>query len=100
MSEALSLKARQIAESDRQSPIPCPECDGVSIGVTDSRPTNSLGFPTIRRRRLCADCGHRWVTIEVPFGSVADMRDAHRAELQKEVADAIVRAALDALAKP
>jgi hypothetical protein len=45
----------------------CPECQGPTE-VRDSRPRMEEGG--IRRRRHCADCGHRFTTWEVQAGDI------------------------------
>ena len=40
--------------------IDCPRCEG-SAEVIDSRRTGN----SVRRRRSCLSCGHRWSTVEV-----------------------------------
>jgi transcriptional repressor NrdR len=40
----------------------CPSCSGVDDKVVDSRMTDDGG--TIRRRRECVACGHRYTTFE------------------------------------
>lgn len=45
----------------------CPQCAG-STEVRDSRPR--IEGTGIRRRRLCARCGHRFTTWEVQAGDV------------------------------
>lgn len=40
----------------------CPKCGFENSQVIDSRPTDDLG--SIRRRRKCVDCGHRFTTYE------------------------------------
>ena len=40
----------------------CPRC-GASAGVTDSR---QVGDGSVRRRRKCVQCAHRFTTYEVP----------------------------------
>ena len=40
----------------------CPECNKDDIKVVDSRDS----LKTIRRRRACKSCGHRWTTYEIP----------------------------------
>jgi hypothetical protein len=40
--------------------IRCPKCQGDEHSVRDSRPSGDM----IRRRRLCASCGHRFSTFE------------------------------------
>lgn len=49
----------------------CPKCSSVT-SVTNSRPT--AGHESVRRRRQCDECGHRFTTFEVeqigvPFGA-------------------------------
>lgn len=39
----------------------CPKCQSLQVAVVDSRPYKD----TIRRRRLCSDCGFRFSTLEV-----------------------------------
>lgn len=38
----------------------CPSCGSDDLAVQDSRPTEGA----IKRRRLCAGCGARWVSLE------------------------------------
>jgi transcriptional repressor NrdR len=40
----------------------CPYCGSTSTQVKDSRPSED--YATIRRRRVCADCGGRYTTFE------------------------------------
>jgi len=40
----------------------CPYCNSVESQVKDSRPNEEDG--TIRRRRICSECGARFTTIE------------------------------------
>ena len=42
------------------TPWPCPVCSSVTFAVTDARATKS----SIRRRRVCSECGHRITTHE------------------------------------
>ena len=41
--------------------IVCPVCGAGEHGVKDSRPARG----TIRRRRKCQSCNHRWTTYEI-----------------------------------
>ena len=41
----------------------CPNCTAEALGVKDSR--DALDGATIRRRRRCEACQHRFTTIEV-----------------------------------
>ena len=63
----------------------CGACGSQTSSVMDSRPRDD---GSIRRRRKCDDCGHRWSTVEVDLESyktsldneaVEAMRVAHRA---------------------
>lgn len=49
----------------------CSECGGAS-GVTDSRPISG----TVRRRRKCDVCGHKWTTFEFSRETISAMRFA------------------------
>src|ERR1700743_1662315 len=40
----------------------CPYCGGLDTQVKDSRPTDDAS--SIRRRRVCPDCGGRFTTFE------------------------------------
>ncbi len=40
----------------------CPYCGGLDTQVKDSRPTDDSS--SIRRRRICPDCGGRFTTFE------------------------------------
>ena len=39
----------------------CPKCNNAHTGVVDSRNESNL----VNRRRWCADCGHRFSTVEI-----------------------------------
>lgn len=49
------------------SDLLCPKCGQARITVVDSRARSD----TVRRRRLCEGCEHRWTTIEVDPGDAA-----------------------------
>lgn len=49
----------------------CPNCDNYNIKVTDSRARHD-GL-SIRRRRMCTRCGHRWTTVEVSVSILAEL---------------------------
>ncbi|WP_370209072.1 NrdR family transcriptional regulator [Pararhodobacter marinus] len=44
--------------------LTCPRCHGATT-VIDSRGTALGDLPTIRRRRRCASCDHRFTTYEL-----------------------------------
>jgi len=52
-----------VRRSPRQNPsaTPCPACGANRNSVTDSRASRG----TVRRRRYCDNCNHRWTTYEV-----------------------------------
>lgn len=43
--------------------ITCPACNWANSDVKDSRPTEN----SIRRRRRCQQCSHRWTTYEANY---------------------------------
>lgn len=63
----------------------CPKCDA-ETAVIDSR--SALG--TVRRRRQCEACGHRFTTREVNQEDWEALREAvRRAELHRRIAEAL-----------
>ena len=62
----------------------CPKCTSIEDKVIDSRITKEGN--TIRRRRECLECGHRYTTIEtlVRDGMVVTKRDGRREEFDRE----------------
>lgn len=63
----------------------CPRCGSVEVSVTSSRKVSFAGFNTVRRRRDCGACYHRWHTVEIsqPLAEHA-MLDDLAAELAGE----------------
>lgn len=39
----------------------CPSCQSTNLEVRDTRATEN----SVRRRRECMSCGHRWTTLEL-----------------------------------
>lgn len=39
----------------------CPKCGSCNMYIVDSRSDDT----TVRRRRECSDCGHRYSTLEI-----------------------------------
>ncbi len=70
----------------------CPACRSVRVRVFDSRQTES----TVRRRRLCKVCGHRWATVEVTREQVLEAMLRVQAKA-RELADAIQAISVDRL---
>ena len=62
----------------------CPQCERAGTRVIDSRDLE--GGSTIRRRRACEACGHRFTTYERPEGArlVVVKRDGGRQEFDRD----------------
>jgi transcriptional repressor NrdR len=71
----------------------CPKCTSIDDKVTDSR--ISREGHTIRRRRECLECGHRFTTTEtlVRDGLVVLKHDGRREDFDREKLTRSVRAA-------
>jgi transcriptional repressor NrdR len=71
----------------------CPKCTSIEDKVIDSR--ISREGSTIRRRRECLECGHRFSTTEllVREGIVVIKRDGRREDFDREKLIRAVRAA-------
>lgn len=71
----------------------CPKCTSIEDKVIDSRIAKEGN--TIRRRRECLECGHRYSTTETVLreGMVVIKRDARREEFDREKLVRAVRAA-------
>ncbi|MSU24172.1 MAG: transcriptional repressor NrdR [Opitutus sp.] len=71
----------------------CPKCTSIEDKVTDSR--ISKEGSTIRRRRECLECGHRYSTTEslVRDGVAVIKRDGRREDFDREKLVRAVRAA-------
>jgi transcriptional repressor NrdR len=71
----------------------CPKCTSIEDKVIDSR--ISKEGSTIRRRRECLECGHRYTTTEglIRDGLVVIKRDGRREEFSRQKLVHAVRAA-------
>jgi transcriptional repressor NrdR len=71
----------------------CPKCTSIEDKVIDSR--ISKEGSSIRRRRECLECGHRYTTTEsvVQDGMVVIKRDGRREDFDREKLVRAVRAA-------
>jgi transcriptional repressor NrdR len=71
----------------------CPKCTSIEDKVTDSRISKEGN--TIRRRRECLECGHRFSTTEtlVRDGMAVVKRDGRREEFDREKLIRAIRAA-------
>jgi transcriptional repressor NrdR len=71
----------------------CPKCTSIEDKVIDSRISKEGN--TIRRRRECLECGHRFTTTEnlVRDGMAVIKRDGRREEFDREKLVRAVRAA-------
>ena len=58
----------QLRNTKKGGSIICPACGESGAVCLDSRP---LDDGTIRRRRLCRTCSHRWMTVELPLDMLA-----------------------------
>ena len=72
----------------------CPKCTSIEDKVIDSR--ISKEGSTIRRRRECLECGHRYTTTEmfVREGLVVVKRDGRREDFDRDKLFRAIRAAL------
>ncbi len=71
----------------------CPKCTSIEDKVIDSR--ISKEGSSIRRRRECLECNHRYTTTEsvVRYGMVVIKRDGRREDFDREKLVRAVRAA-------
>jgi transcriptional repressor NrdR len=71
----------------------CPKCTSIEDKVIDSRISKEGN--TIRRRRECLECGHRFTTTEtlVLDGMIVIKRDGRREEFERDKLIHAVRAA-------
>lgn len=60
------------------SSVSCVRCGARHVKVSDSRPIGP-GRGRKWRRRVCAKCGHKWSTIEVPAKDLARLERTARA---------------------
>lgn len=64
---------------------PCPKCGEAQVSVLDTRPTGQHFGWSIRRRRHCHGCGHRFTTWEVTHEALMDIeRQSEFSALTKE----------------
>lgn len=71
----------------------CPKCESVATDVVDSRPSGS----TIRRRRRCRGCSHRWTTFEITTEGI-DAVDFYEAQRLRGELDSLPPATCRAIA--
>ncbi len=71
----------------------CPKCTSIEDKVVDSRISREGG--TIRRRRECLECGHRYSTLEALLrdGMIVVKRDGRREDFDRAKLVNAVRAA-------
>lgn len=74
--------------------FPCPNCQSDSVDVRDSRPCEHQGRPSIRRRRHCRKCRHRFTTFEI-IDRAGPASEASRILAIKRVATNLQRAVND-----
>lgn len=90
MAKSLGVYRKQITGIARthQLPIPgtlptlvdpmqagalCGVCGSNNNTVSDSRPTQILSFPVVRRRRHCNECDARWTTYEIAEADTSEI---------------------------
>lgn len=56
----------------------CPECNGRRTQVIDSRVVAERKERQRRRRKVCADCGWRWTTVEIPRARLLKLESAQK----------------------
>jgi transcriptional regulator NrdR family protein len=66
--------------------MPCPRCSSTESDVIDSRPSMVLGHASVRRRRVCQKCGHRYSTFELFSMDIAKLNDIAKLRSQLETA--------------
>lgn len=71
--------------------ITCPECGGTEVRVTDSRPCKVMNKGSVRRRRGCDTCDHRWATFEVTELTLKSLRHDIKKEFIKTAFDIFMR---------
>jgi transcriptional repressor NrdR len=59
----------------------CKYCESFESKVTDSRAIEDKN--TIRRRRECIDCGHRWTTYEIDATELRGVKTNEQNERSK-----------------
>lgn len=65
----------------------CPNCNSSSVATLDSRPQKH--WNTRKRKKLCAECGHKFTTVEIPTeelsNSLALAQKEGRESLKRDV---------------
>lgn len=51
--------------------IKCPECGSGMVYNIDTRASTCFDYPSVRHRKVCVDCHHRWTTQEVHVDALA-----------------------------
>jgi len=89
----LRLTKPAAPNTDPPATMRCPKCSSIEDKVIDSRISREGN--TIRRRRECLECGHRFTTTEVLVrdGLIVIKRDGRREEFSREKLTAAIRAA-------
>lgn len=60
----------------------CPKCKSTYVEVIDTRPAENN---SIRRRRICRDCSHRFTTYELTVQEIIDNNNQIRDSLRKNL---------------
>jgi transcriptional repressor NrdR len=73
--------------AERESGLPCPRCGNVRSRVTETRAAAVGSHKSLRRRRVCQSCGHRWWTHELAEEAAAPLESGGaRVELRRALA--------------
>jgi len=66
--------------------LTCPNCEGGNVRVIDSRAAPGLiSGNTVRRRRACSKCNHRWTTLELTDDEIKSLSNG-MIEHKKQIA--------------
>jgi len=73
---------RVVAVPRNHIPLRCPVCSAIGVAVLDSRVKRG---GSIRRRRACNACGHRYFTIEITEEAFRGLIQADTLDRQRQV---------------
>ena len=65
----------------------CPECGSIRSSLVTSSATSFHDMNTRKRRRECAECGHRYTTYELGEDAVLELRQRLAAEFVAQIRD-------------
>jgi transcriptional regulator NrdR family protein len=53
--------------------VGCPQCGNERTSVAETRIYKTALVKSLRRRRICSQCGHRYWTMEIPDAVAKDV---------------------------